>query len=197
MPKYIYDWKAIQAFYDEGHGFVECQRRFGFTHGAWNKAIKRGKLRAKLTRFTDRRRRYDWAEVQAYYDEGNSYRDCKARFGFCAMAWHKARQRGDLRSRPPGMPIEELLAGTSRCRTHVKGRLLHAGLLKNRCDECGLSEWRGQPLSVQIDHVNGVRDDHRLENLRMLCPNCHSQTHTYGGRNARLRKALQDSRGTV
>lgn len=135
--------------------------------------------------------RVDWAQIQAYYDEGHTYRECRTRFGFCPLAWHKARQRGEIRSRPPAMPIDELLVG-ARGRTHVKKRLLHAGLLENRCQECGLSEWRGKPLSVHIDHINGIPNDHRLENLRMLCPNCHSQTHTYGGRNVR-RKALQET----
>ncbi len=47
---------------------------------------------------------------------------------------------------------------------------------------------RASRLSMHLDHVNGVRNDNRLENLRMLCPNCHSQTPTYGGRNAKLRR---------
>ena len=93
------------------------------------------------------------------------------------------------------MPIAELLVGP-RCRTHIKLRLLRAGLLQNRCEQCGLSEWQGKPLSVYIDHINGVRGDNRLENLRMLCPNCHSQTETYSGRNLRRTLSLQD-RGKV
>lgn len=53
------------------------------------------------------------------------------------------------------------------------------------CAECGLdpSCWNGRPLVLHLDHANGVKDDHRLNNLRWLCPNCHSQTETYGGRN--------------
>jgi 5-methylcytosine-specific restriction endonuclease McrA len=94
------------------------------------------------------------------------------------------------------MPIAQLLVGP-RNRTHIKTRLIRAGLLENRCGECGLSEWRGKPLSVHIDHINGVKNDNRLENLRMLCPNCHSQTETYSGKNMRRSRSLQDPRQGV
>ena len=44
-------------------------------------------------------------------------------------------------------------------------------------------KWQGQDLSLQLDHINGVNNDHRVKNLRFLCPNCYSQTDTYGGKN--------------
>ena len=47
------------------------------------------------------------------------------------------------------------------------------------CGECGISEWNGRPLNLHVDHVNGVNNDNRFENLRFLCPNCHSQTASY------------------
>src|SRR5579864_7456000 len=177
----------------QGTGSWACQKRFGFSHTAWVRAIKRGELRTKEAPFTDRRRKYDWSAIQTYYDKGHSYRECRAKFGFCSAAWEKARKRGEITTRKFGMPIAKLLSGP-RNRHHVKVRLLRAGILKNRCSECGIDEWRGAPLSMHIDHVNGVKDDHRLENLRMLCPNCHSQTPTYGGRNAKRRRDLQDHR---
>jgi hypothetical protein len=65
----------------------------------------------------------------------------------------------------------------------LKRRILKAGLLEYKCSVCGLTEWRGMPISLQLDHINGEHDDHRLENLRLLCPNCHAQTETFAGKN--------------
>jgi len=128
--------------------------------------------------------KYDWPAVQRYYDEGNGYVRCRERFGFARDTWIKAIRCGRIVVRPRQWPLERILQD-SRSRYTVKRRLLAAGLLKNACEECGLAEWRGRPLAIQIDHRNGVNDDHRLENLRMLCPNCHSQTATYAARNRR------------
>jgi hypothetical protein len=56
--------------------------------------------------------------------------------------------------------------------------------LKEKCYECGLSDtWNGKPITLEIDHINGNSLDHRVENLRLLCPNCHSQTSYFRGRN--------------
>lgn len=68
--------------------------------------------------------------------------------------------------------------------TSLKKKLLKKGLLEYKCSICGISEWQGKSLSLQLDHINGNNKDNRLENLRLLCPNCHSQTETFSGRNA-------------
>ena len=133
-------------------------------------------------------KRYDWAAIQAAHDAGLGRRQCLQKFGCSSAAWYDAVRRGLLKPRSTLIPIEELLvAGTPRGRGHVKARLLREGLKDGNCEECGITEWREKPIVTTLHHVNGDPNDHRLENQRFLCPNCHSQTSNYGGRNGHLR----------
>lgn len=101
------------------------------------------------------------------------------------------------------IPILEILEGKhpSYKRAPLKRRLLAEGIKENKCEECGITEWKDNLLSMHLDHINGVNNDHRLKNLRMLCPNCHSQTPTYCGRNkaavAQLAEAPDSKSGHV
>lgn len=83
------------------------------------------------------------------------------------------------------IPLSAILVEDSTYTTIwlLKRRLLRDGLLEDRCYVCGLTEWNDKPITLQLDHINGRRLDHRLHNLRLLCPNCHSQTETFAGRN--------------
>lgn len=81
--------------------------------------------------------------------------------------------------------LEDILAGKhpQYNASRLKRRLLSEGIKKNECEICGITDWLGKPIVLQLDHVNGDSHDHRLENVRIVCPNCHSQTETYCGRN--------------
>lgn len=133
-------------------------------------------------------RRYDWRAIQEAHDAGLSARECQGRFGFSSSAWYDAVERGLIIARSSVTPLEELLvAGRPRNRGHLRRRLLKAGLKDERCERCGLSEWHGEPLRITLHHVNGDGYDSRLANIEFLCPNCHSQTPNYAGRNGHLR----------
>lgn len=84
--------------------------------------------------------------------------------------WTEARKNRVL--------LEDLLANKKfAVSSTVKAKLFSAGLKKNECEDCGISEWRGKSIACHLDHVNGNNRDNRIENLRILCPN--SQTPTY------------------
>ncbi len=170
-----------------GKSQAEIARLLGVTKSTVSYHARR--VREPDPRF---RRRYDWRVVQAYYDAGHSVNECVAHFGFSKQTWHAAKNRGEVVTRPHAMPINVLLSGP-RDRAHLKKRLLKAGLLANRCDRCDLADWLGEPLSLELHHINGDGQDNRLENLALLCPNCHSQTDSWGGRNSRRRSRLRST----
>jgi 5-methylcytosine-specific restriction endonuclease McrA len=176
--------EAVRALYGQGLTQREIAARLDVTKSTVAFHVRR------LDHPPDQRfaRRYNWTEIRKAYEGGLSYRQCKARFGFTAKSWYDAVARGDILPRPVAIPIEELLvAGRRRSRSHLKGRLLAAGIKENRCEECGITEWRDKPLNMALHHVNGDGTDNRIENIVFLCPNCHAQTPNYGGRNGHRR----------
>ena len=75
---------------------------------------------------------------------------------------------------------------------YVRSLLIKHNLKEYKC-ECGITnEWNGKTINLQMDHINGNRKDHRLENLRWLCPNCHSQTDTFCSRNGNKQKVSDE-----
>jgi len=97
----------------------------------------------------------------------------------------QAHLRGKRHSWTPCRPLSEILVenSTYACTSDLKARLLREGLI-NRCAECGSPPvWLGKLLVLVLDHKNGKPTDNRIENLRLLCPNCNSQQPTFAGKN--------------
>lgn len=87
--------------------------------------------------------------------------------------------------------IEEIMVKDAAAYSSksVKNYLIKNKLVNNECSICKiLPIWNDKPLTLQLDHINGDHHDNRVENLRLICPNCHSQTDTFTGRNTRTKK---------
>ena len=134
----------------------------------------------------------DSVESRAVYDQADkSHRSRPKRLVACCTACGGPRSRTskDLcidcfvsKKRDPTHTL--LVEGRRVTSSRLKRRLIAEGYLEELCVECGLGpEWNGKQLVLQLDHINGVNTDNRIENLRILCPNCHTQTSTYVGRN--------------
>lgn len=100
---------------------------------------------------------------------------------FTGRGWNKGE-----RYRPvcPAQPLEEILVekSTYKNSSKLREKLQKANLLPKHCQECQITTWKDKPITLQLDHINGVHIDNRIENLRILCPNCHSQTETYSNK---------------
>ena len=80
---------------------------------------------------------------------------------------------------------QQLSINSTRNSGMIRRRLILEGIKENRCELCGIDSWRGEDIICELHHINGDRSDNRLENLIMLCPNCHSQTSNFRGRNSK------------
>jgi Zn finger protein HypA/HybF involved in hydrogenase expression len=108
---------------------------------------------------------------------------------FLGMGWNKNKKLHQKYSKEEFIK-KFLVVNSTYTNTHrLKLKLFEFRLKERKCEKCGQSEiWFGENLSLHLDHINGINNDYRLENLKVLCPNCHSQTSTYCGKNVDKKK---------
>lgn len=94
-----------------------------------------------------------------------------------------------------GIPLEEILDGKhpQYQSNKLRQRLLDKGIFEYICAKCNNSEWLGSPIPLELEHKNGDPTNHHLDNLELLCPNCHALTSTYRGKN-KLREGVETRR---
>lgn len=97
---------------------------------------------------------------------------------FHGKAWNKGKKL------PKKQSIEHYLVEDKLVQSNsLKKRLINEGLKQHKCEFCGITEWNGKPAPIELDHIDGNRYNNTIQNLRILCPNCHAQTDTYRGKN--------------
>jgi len=180
----------------EGRKYPEIERMLGVAKST----IAYHAEKIGLRKHTFQRNEYDWGKVQAFHDKGHSIEEVVEKFGMSRSSLREARLAGKIITKRQGkrrgvqrIPLGAIFRENSPycgglARRYVKRERLIVEACSN--PSCALFDitspsWAERSLVLQLDHKNGIRNDHRLENLRWLCPNCHSQTDTYCGRGKR------------
>lgn len=131
-----------------------------------------------------------------YTTKGNSwgYSQIKRRMTDLNLDYSIFKGKSYLANKKPDKISEQdiLRENCKHQRTVLRRYIIKNNLIPYKCAICGCTEWQGKTLSLELDHINGINNDNRLENLRFLCPNCHSQTSTYGSRNQQLNESKYD-----
>ena len=94
-----------------------------------------------------------------------------------------------LKKIAPKIPIDEIIVYDKYPHYQsfkLKNRLITEGIKQNICENCGISTWQDKPIKMELHHIDGNRTNHLIENLMLLCPNCHSQTDTFRAKNRKI-----------
>jgi hypothetical protein len=111
---------------------------------------------------------------------------------FTGKGWCKAEKHEEFVQKFIEHPLKDVLVKNSNYlhAYGLKRKLLKAKILEDKCYKCGITTWHNESISLHIHHINGNRTDNRIKNLTILCPNCHSQTPNYAGKNVKKHKSM-------
>ena len=131
-------------------------------------------------------------EIKLAYEKYDTLHQASAELKMTTVSlWRRAKKIGiawndkNFKPEKSKIPTNEIIEGNHPYyqTLKLKKRLLKEGIKENKCDICSITEWNNEVISMQLDHIDGNSHNHILSNLRMVCPNCHSQTNTYCGKN--------------
>ena len=109
---------------------------------------------------------------------------------FTGKGWNKGN-KANLNNGAKKSLSEILTTNSNYSSYDLKKRLIQENIKEQKCEKCGRTEWNGEPIPLELHHINGDHSDNRLENLQILCPNCHAQTGNYRGK--KKQKVLKKS----
>lgn len=119
------------------------------------------------------------------------------------MSWNNEQRQKSIEAKRAKALQRAKQANQPFLSNHALKKILLTSGRKYKCNHCNMTEWRGKPINLDLDHIDGDTFNNTLDNLRFLCPNCHSQTKTYKGKNKnsgkkkvsndRLLKALKNT----
>ena len=161
LQKYTKEW--LQELCEESYSYAEVLKKAGRKYGGGTLTT----LKNKIEEF----------QIDISHFKGQGWaKDLTNETNESIANLSKKRQK---------YQISEIFCENSPVpRKTVREYIIRNNLIEYKCSFCGnTGEWLNKTIALQIDHINGINNDHRLENLRWLCPNCHATTDTYGGRN--------------
>ena len=154
---YNYSKEELQHLLDSSNGYGDVLSKIGLG--------RKGRNPDKLKIII---KEYDLDETKMNKNRSEFYKKC-------AIQTHLKTTK----------PLSEILVKNSTFThaSYLLKKLVKAGLKEYKCEICGITEWTGKPIVLQVHHKDGDNKNNELENIEIVCPNCHSQTDTYAGKN--------------
>jgi len=164
----------------------KCGKKFD-AYSKWGEKKFCSRSCGNSRKFTEESRAKTSATLQKYYsgltleEKQDKFASARSKYDYDDQQ-KRAKETKIMKSWD--RPYEEM------SREALKKRILHESDYK--CECCGISDWQGKPITLEMDHVDGDPNNNRRENLRILCPNCHSQTHTFRAKNIKINRTVLD-----